>query len=379
MRGVSVAGIGMTAFGRHLDRNLQSLSAEAVSDALADAGLQPGDVQAAYVGNAFAGITTGQEAVRGQVSLLGAVARGIPIYNVENACASSATGFQLAWLAVAAGQVDTALVLGVEKLFHEDRTTAGRALRTAGDVVESAGQPNYFMRIYANRAAAFAERSGATPLHFAMVSMKNRRHGSLNPLAHHRIEVTLDEVLESTMIEVPLTRLMCSPIADGAAAVVLRASDLDRGRRAIPVRAAVVIGGGLDEPVPRRAAKLAYERAGVGPEDLDLVELHDGASPAELDLYEQLGLCRAGEAVRMIATGESSLGGRLPVNSSGGLLARGHPVGATGIAQVHELVCQIRGEAGARQIPNARVGLAENAGGYVGGDTAAGTAIILGR
>ena len=375
MRTVRVTGAGMTAFGKHIERSLRDLTGEAVGAALAEAGRHVEDIQAAFFGNAFAGVTTGQEAVRGQVSLLGSIPRGIPVFNVENACASSASAFYLAWLAVAAGEYDRVLVVGAEKLHHEDRTTAGRALRTAADVEESAQADNYFMGIYAGRAKRYAARTGATPRHFAMVSAKNRAHGSLNPYAQFRSPVTVDDVLESPMIVDPLTRLMCSPIADGAAALVLEASPAGAAPR---VLASVVVSGGTEEHLVARAAAAAYERGGVGPQDLDLVELHDGAAPAELEFYEHLGLCEPGGGVELIEHGATALGGRVPVNPSGGLLSRGHPVGATGVAQIAELAWQLRGRAGRRQVEGARVGLAENTGGYVGGDTAAGTITILG-
>ena len=380
MRRVAIAGVGMTPFGRHPERSLRDLAGEAVRASLADAGIAPERLQMACVGNAFGGIVTGQEAVRGQVALQDVVPRGIPIFNVENACASSASAFHLAWLSVAAGQCDIALAMGVEKLYHADREVSSRALRSAADMENRDYDGNFFMGLYAQRARDYSKQSGATPRHYAMVSAKNRAHGSLNPYAQFRKPVTVEEVLAAPLIVDPLTRLMCSPIGDGAAAAVLVGGAAARGlRRPVWVRASVVVGGGAGEPIGARAARLAYERAGIGPEDVDVIELHDGAAPGELQLYEELGLCRPGEGPGLLERGDTTLGGRIPVNPGGGLIARGHPVGATGVAQLVELVWQLRGEAGDRQVTGACVGLAENSGGYVAGDSAAGSAHILSR
>lgn len=377
MRRVEVAGVGMVAFGRYPSLSLRELGVQAAKAALADADLPPSAIQLAVVGNAFAGLMTGQEAVRGQVVLQDLLPRGIPVFNVENACASSASAFHLAWLSLAANEWNCALVLGVEKLYHQDRELSARALRSAADMDNADYGGNFFMSLYASRALQYSERSGATPRHFAMVSAKNRAHGALNPFAQFRQSVSVDEVLKAPVIVPPLTRLMCSPIGDGAAAAVLRAGPATRRRGSISVRASVVVSGGADEPIAARAARLAYEQAGLGPEDLDLVELHDGAASAELPLYEHLGLCETGYGPMLLERGETALGGRVPVNPSGGLLARGHPVGATGVAQIVEIVWQLRGRARERQVTGARVGLAENTGGYVAGDSAVGSVHIL--
>lgn len=379
MRRVAVAGVGMTRFGRYFDRSLRDLAGEAARAAVEDAGMPSSEIQAAYVGNSVAGITTGQEAVRGQVSLLGSVPRGIPIFNLENACASSATAFHLACVGIGAGQYDCALVVGVEKLYHEDRSVSSRALRAAADLSETGDDANFFVDMYAKRAAAYSERTGATPRHYAMVAAKNRTHGALNPYAQYRKKVSVEEVLESPTIVPPLTRFMCSPIGDGAAAALLVAEPFAHkmNRRSAWVDASVMVSGGAEEPTPARVARIAYARAGIGPEDVDVVELHDGTSPAELQLYEQLGLCPPDTGPEMLERGDTSLGGSIPVNTGGGLVSRGHPVGATGVAQIIEIVWQLRGEAGERQVPEAKVGLAENAGGYVGGDSAAGAVHIL--
>lgn len=376
---VAIAGVGMTSFGRHESRSLRDLTGEAVKTALKDAQLDSTQLQAAFVGNAFAGIVTGQEAVRGQVALLGSVPLGIPIFNVESACASSASAFNLACIGISSGQWSVALVVGVEKLYHSDRSVSQKALTSAVDLTEGLPDEGYFMTNYAARANAYSERTGAKAIHYAMVASKNRNHGSLNPLAQFQKPVTPEEILETPTIAFPITRAMCSPIGDGAAAAILVSSEYAKRltKRPVWVKASVVGSGGTSEPMVALLANKAYECAGLGPDDLDLVELHDGAAPAELELYEHLGLCGKDEGLSMLLKGDTFLGGRIPVNASGGLISRGHPVGATGVAQIAEITWQLRGEAGGRQVPNARIGLTENTGGSVGNDAAAGTIHIL--
>lgn len=396
MRDVYVAGVGMTAFGRHRDRGLKSLSEEAVRAALADAETDPGRVQAVYFGNAMGGLVTGQEMVRAQAALRRTGLLGVPVVNVENACASSSTAFHLGWLAVAAGAADTVVVVGTEKMTSPDRDRAKHALASAADLDELAElearvggadeSRSFFMDLYAETARRYMEASGATVTDFAAVVVKNRRHGAANPHAQFREAVTVEQVLHSRAIVPPLTLFMCSAIGDGSAAVVLTSRDrLPAGRPRIRVAASVLTSGygrketGPQDMASRRAAFRAYEIAGVGPEDVDLLELHDAAAPAELVLYEELGLCGPGEGPRLLRSGETALGGRRPVNPSGGLLAKGHPVGATGCAQLTELADQLWGRAGARQVENARIALAENGGGYIGSDSAAVSVTLLER
>ncbi|HZP41796.1 MAG TPA: thiolase family protein [Candidatus Binatia bacterium] len=386
MRDVAILGVGMTRFGKFLERSLKELAREAVDAALASAGLGREAVQAAVVGNAMAGLMSGQECVRGQVVLREIGIGGIPVVNTENACASSSTALHLGWLWVASGLHDVVLVLGMEKLFHADKQRSFRALAGAADVDAIAAYPetrSMFMDYYADLTRAHMRRFGTTPEQFAAVAVKNHWHGSLNPNAQYRNTCTVDEVLASPMIVEPLTRLMCSPIGDGAAALVVVAGERARrvGGRPVWMKASV-IGSckerGADEPeITERVAGRAYEMAGIGPDDVDVVELHDGSAPAEVIAYEHLGLCPAGEGGRLVADGETALGGRIPVNPSGGLIARGHPVGATGAAQVCELVWQLRGEADRRQVPGARVGLAHNGGGLVQGESAATVVHVL--
>lgn len=394
MRDVVVAGVGMTAFGRFLDRNLKSLSAEAVAAALADAGLTAAAVEAIYFGNAAAGTITGQHNIRGQSALRPTGLLGKPIVNIENACASGSSAVQSAWLAVASGQYDVALAVGAEKLVHPDKSVVFRAMESGLDLdrvdemkaaFASAGAgatQSIFMDIYARMARDCMARSGATAADFARIAVKNYHAGALNPKAQFRDEVTEAQVLQSRMISDPITLLMCSAIGDGAAAVILCSRKVADRLASPPVslRACVLASGSDDAEAPKaatRAARKAFELAGIGPEDIDVVELHDAAAPGEMVLYEELELCGRGGGPALLASGATALGGRMPVNPSGGLLSKGHPVGATGCAQIVELTEQLRGRAGARQVAGARVALAENGGGYLGHDTAACVVTLL--
>jgi len=396
-----IAGVGMTPFGKHLDKGLKAIGGEAVTAALADAGITGDDLDAAYVGNAAAGLVTGQESIRGQVVLRGIGLGKLPVINVENACASASTAVHQAAAMVTAGLYDCVLALGVEKLYHEDKRKSFAAFSGAVDVemleefmaglkkqADSAGassaskgageKRSMFMDIYASVARKHMERYGTTVEQFAAISAKNSRHGHLNERAQFREELTVDQVLAEPMIAEPLTRPMCSPIGDGAAAVILvsperaRLMGIDN-----PVRIrAIVLHSGWDrspddEDVARLCAREAYEEADVGPDDLSLIECHDATAPAELFAYEALGLCATGEGGRLVDAGDTTIGGRVPVNPSGGLLRKGHPVGATGIAQIVELTEQIQGRSGERQVEGASVGLAHNGGGTIGTDAAA--------
>lgn len=403
-----VAGVGMTRFGKHTERGIKDLGAEAVVAAVADAGLGLDDVQMAFAGNCAAGTVTGQESIRGQVILHPLGIGRIPIVNVENACASGSTAFHQACAMVSAGYCDVALALGVEKLTHPDKTVSfaafagavdveevaemlaalsadlpadGAAGDTAGDTAGGAtggagaggGGANrsrsMFMDVYASAARAHMERFGTTVEQFAAVAAKSSYHGSLNPRAQFRDRLTVADVLAAPMIVEPLTRPMCSPIGDGAAAlVVMSAREAARRGLARPVRVVTsVLHSGWDHPpdapgTVELCSSEAYEEAGLGPTDLDCVELHDASAPAEVMAYESMGFCERGEGGPMAESGATRLGGRLPVNTSGGLLRKGHPVGATGTAQIVELTEQLRGTAADRQVEGARVGLTINQG-----------------
>ncbi len=406
----------MVKFGKYLDTSMKVLAREAVKGALRSAGIEAPRVEAAVVGNAMAGLVTGQECVRGQVVLRDMGIGGIPVVNCENACASSATAFHLAWLYVASGMYDVVLALGMEKLYHADKQRSFAAIGAAVDVelmqemiaqmnAAQAGQRakeagkgeasapgnggagqsrSLFMDLYAETARAHMKQYGTTKEQFARVAVKNHRNGSLNPHAQYPEVYTLEEILASPMIADPLTRLMCSPIGDGAAAAVLCASSIAGRFTAKPVRvlASVLSSGADHEPeepgLPQRVLTKAYEIAGLGPKDLDVIEVHDASAPAELIAYEEIGLCPRGEGGRLVDEGATEITGRVPVNPSGGLLAKGHPVGATGIAQISEIFWQLRGEAGKRQVKDPKVGLTDNLGGMVRGEAAAMAVHVLG-
>lgn len=389
MRNVVIAGVGMTSFGKFLQRNLKSLSEEAVKLALDDAGVTAAQVDQVYFGNAAAGVVTGQEMIRAQSSLRNTGLDGKPMFNIENACASSSTALHLAWLSVASGQSETALVVGTEKLSHEDKSVSFGAFAKAVDLEEPlpegfvAGNGSLFMDIYAAKTRKWMAQTGAQPEDFARVVVKSRFAGSLNPQAQFRQETSLGEVLESRMVSDPLTLFMCSSIGDGAAAIFI-CSEAFAAKLDVPkvlIRASAVVSAkatGAREPVAVTASRKAYEQAGIGPQDLHVVELHDASAPAELIHYENLGLCEPdGGAIALIRSGDTDIGGRISVNPSGGLLSRGHPIGATGAAQIVELTIQLRGRAGKRQRPGAKVALAENNGGQLAGDSAIAAVTIL--
>jgi acetyl-CoA acyltransferase len=418
MREVYIAGAAMTRFGKFPDTTIRALAEEATRGAMDDAGVTASDVGMVFFSNAVAGLLTNQEMIRGQVALRHTGLLGLPMVNVENACASASSAFYLACLAVGSGAVDVALAVGSEKLTHEDRARSFAAIGTAVDQLQvaelqqwassgSAGSPlpeqadalpagtggaapeqagggkrSFFMDIYAASSRAYMKSSGATREDFAQVAVKSHRHAALNPFAQYRTEVTVDDVLASREIASPLTLLMCSPIGDGAAALVVCSPEMARrlGAR-VRVRACALVSGRDRGPgeagAAERAARAAYEQAGVGPGDLDVVELHDAAAPAELITYEELGLCGEGEGPQLLASGATALGGRLPVNPSGGLLSKGHPIGATGCGQLVELAEQLRDRCGPRQVAGARMALAQNGGGFLGTDAAAMVVTVL--
>ena len=384
MRDVYVAGTGMTRFAKQPGRGLKDLTAEAVNAAMKDAGLAVEDVQACYFGNAVAGSMTGQEMLAGQFLLRPLGFGGIPVFNVENACASASTAFHLAWQAVATGAQDAVLAVAAEKMTHPDKARSFAAIGGSVDVDTTpadlpAGR-SFLMDMYAESALRYMERTGATRADLAEVVVKNQRHGKLNPAAQYGGELTVEQVLAAREIVWPFTLQMCSPISDGAAAALLVSDDVCPPGATVAVLASVARSAPVDglTSVTGLAAAAAYELAGLGPADLDCAEVHDAAASAELVICEQLGLAEPGGGPALIRSGKTRLGGALPVNTSGGLLARGHPIGATGLAQIAEAVTQLRGTAGGRQVPDARIALTQNAGGWHGGDNVAGVVHIFG-
>ncbi len=387
MNRLYVVGAAMSPFGRFTDMGLAAIAGNVVKQALAGAGISPSAVDAVFVANAVGATVLGQEMVAGQAALRGTGLAGVPVFNVENACASGQSAVHLAAAYVRAGLAETVLALGVERMTHVDKTRPMRALAGAVDV-EELGPPedkppghSFFMDLYAERARAALDR-GLTVEDFARVVVKNQANGLLNPRAQFGRDLSIEDVLQAREIVAPLTLLMCSPISDGAACVVItnRRPTADAAPPVELLATAVKSGrdgSGLTSATVRAVAA-AYEEAGVGPEDLSLVELHDATAPAEIDLYQDLQLCGPGEAAALLKSGGTRIDGTVPVNASGGLLAKGHPVGATGIAQIVELSEQLTGRSGPRQVAGARIGLAHNAGGWIGDDNAVASVAILG-
>jgi acetyl-CoA acyltransferase len=363
MSDVFVVGIDMTKFQKAgTGPSVDLLGAQAALMALDDCGLEIQQMEALYCGN------LGQaNAMVGQRVLQQIGQTGIPVVNCANACATGATAFREAWMAIKAGVYDLVLAVGVEKM-------GGGLLGGAGG---GTGIPKEGLLGSGTMPAVFAEagmehtrKHGTTFEQFAKVSVKNHHHSTMNPKSMYQIETPLETVMNAEMIAYPNTKLMCSVNVDGSAAAVLasekKARELGLMKRAVRVKASVMTSDPWQErdlvmpdvnTCTRLAAKKAYEMAGVGARDINLVELHDCFATAELLHYENLGLCGEGEAGKMIDTGETALGGRVPVNVSGGLLSKGHPLGATGIANIYEVSTHLRGEAGKRQVPNARFGL----------------------
>jgi len=366
MREVAVVGAGMIPHRKYREKSVMDLGAEAVRLALMDAGIAQNKIQAAYCGCVYADMLLGQKIFK-QTGIY-----GVPIFNVENACSSGATAFHEAYCAIAEGRYDTALVLGVEKL----TAFGGGTIPLDRDDVE-VRQGLVMPGLYAMRARRYMEEYGLKPETLAKVSVKSRKNASLNPHAQYRDPVTVEDVLNSRMIADPLTLMQCCPTSDGAAAVILTTLEESRKYTTEPIRVLVsevtsgkYTNGFRDMTIPEitvRGAAEAYKLAGVGPEDIDVAEVHDAFTIAELLYYEALQFCGRGEAARMIENGETEIGGRIPVNPSGGLLSKGHPLGATGVSQMVEIVTQLRGQAKERQVEGAKVGLTHCTGGGISG------------
>ncbi len=381
MTDVHVIGAGMTPFTRIAEASLADLARDAVYRSLIDAGIDAKSIGAGFFANVLGPRLTG-EVTAGQHVMAEVGIKRIPVVNVENACTSGSTAIWLAVNAIRAGATDVALVIGAEKM-----SVPGLGLISSGSE-----EPETLLGLvtpasFALRARRHMVEFGTTAIQMAMVSVKNRNHAIENPLAQYRQAVTVEQVLSSPMIADPITRLQCCPIADGAAAVILASSHIARGKkRSVRIDSSILCSGSYQNPVDLvrwetdyRGAKLAYEQAGMGPQDLDLIECHDAFSIAEIMHCEALGLCEPGAGGALVERGETALGGRIPVNVSGGLLSRGHPIAATGCAQVVELVQQLRGEAGARQVEKARTGLAQCMGGDQAGDAKSCTVIVLSK
>jgi len=412
MEPIYIAGAGMTPFGRHLQWSVKDLTRQAVEAALRDAGCERAQLQAAYFANATQGHMEGQHMVRGQLALRAMGVQGIPVVNVENACASASTALHLAVQHVQSGAADIVLAVGAEKMCSDDKARTFAAFDGAWDVHDTAagkarllamgeGVPpppgsqsprpySVFMDIYAAMGRLHMRAFGTTQRQFAAVAAKNHAHSVHNPLAQYRDAMSVAQVLVAPPISYPLTLPMCSPVSDGAAAaIVCNAAGLKRlrgdARRAVRVLGCALQTGSeraaddLENHLVRRAAHRLYEQAGVAPQDVNVAEVHDATAIGEILQSELLGLVPPGQGGPAAERGETALGGRIPINPSGGLESKGHPIGATGLGQIYELVTQLRGEAGARQVPDVRIALAENGGGLAGVEEAVACLTLLGR
>lgn len=412
MSAIYIAGIAMTVFGRHTERSLHDLAGEALQGALKDAGCDAGDIGSAFYAGMTNGPLQGQTAIPGQVVFSKIGIEGIPIFNVENACASGSSAVNLAVQSLKAGTTDVALALGAEKMNIADKMKAFSIFEAGWDVSrveenyqtlmamgegivppdgsESTRPYSKFMAIYAAMCRWHMKTYGTTQRQIAAVCAKNHQHSVHNPYSQFRQPFTIDEVLASPPITYPITLPMCAPLSDGAAAVILCTEEglkrigADRGR-CIKVAASVIRSfthRRLDQPemhIGHLAAMQAYQIAGLGPHDMHVAEVHDASAMGEIIQAENLGFVPRGEAGPAAERGDFTLGGRIPINPSGGLESKGHPLGATGIGQLYELVTQLRGEAGARQVDGARHAIQENGGGLQGVEEAAVAIHILSK
>jgi acetyl-CoA acetyltransferase len=403
MRKVFIAGVGMTQFAKHMDKSIKVLAKIALERVIADAGVKLSDVEAAWFSNSGWGFSYGQDCIRGQVALKPAGLEGIPITNVENACAGGSTGLHHAWLGVASGLYECALAIGAEKGYLEDKEKMFKGFWSGFDVenamehikmlqavsekIKLADDPGVagkdrsaFMDIYSAFCRWHMEKYGTTQKQVAIIASKDHFHSSMNPYAQFQKKMSVEEILAARLVSWPLTVPMCTPIGDGAAAVIVCSEDfLKRLKNARPVKILTsVLGSGTNRPLEAEAqdiavrlSRKAYNIAGVGPEDINVAEVHDASSFGELHQTEAMGFCKFGEGGHYAESGATTLGGKMPVNTSGGLISRGHPIGASGIGQIFELVTQLRHEAGDRQVKNCRLALAENGGGNLGFEDAA--------
>ena len=405
-RSIHISGVGMTALGKHKGRSVKDLTREAVTAALADAGLAPDRVEAALFANTRQPILEGQNAVRGEIALAEVGIEGVAVVNVENACASGSSAVALGADMIRAGRAQTVLVVGAEKMVFPDRDdlvmkafkggtdverieeTAERMAALGAGLIpadaKDAARRSFFMDIYAGLARAHMERFATTQEQIAAAAAKNHAHAAHNPNAQYRHAMSVEAVLADKPIVWPLTRAMCAPVSDGAAALVLQAED------AAPEGAVKLAGVGwttatardpedYDAHLGRRAALSAYEDAGIGPQDVDLAEVHDATSFAEILQIENLGLCPRGQGGPFTMSGATALGGSVPVNVTGGLVSKGHPVGATGVIQIVEMTRQLRGQGGGAQVEDARVAVCENGGGFLGVEEAVTLVTVLAR
>jgi len=368
MRDVFIGGIGLSKFGVYPEKETYDFGSEAIFHALKNGGLNWNDIQAVFAGSVYQGTGSGHQAVK-EVGLT-----GIPVINVENACSSGSSAFRLAYQMVATELYDVVIALGMEKM------PEGPIPSTAFRPWELSSGFNVQMANYANETMEYMEETGVSADDFALVTVKNRKNGAMNPNARFQKAVSVEEVNNSRMVASPLRLFHCCPLADGAGAIILCSKNkLKAASRPVSVAASVLTSGIYGEGalamgtgsslryphskgIVELSAEEAYEISGCGPEDMDIVQVYDTMAPAEVWDVEKLGFCKKGESIKLLRDGQFNIGGKLPINTDGGLMSRGHPLGATGIAQICEIITQLRGEAGERQVANAKVGLAHSMG-----------------
>lgn len=412
MSNVYIVGVGMTPLGRHLDKSVKQLSRLAIDNVLADAGCEKGVIEAAWFANTRQGIFEGQHGIRGQCALRAYGFEEIAIFNTDNACCSSSSALLQAFAAVKAGLYGVALVVGAEKMNYPEKSeemfsafkgswdreladehirglcALGEGMDLPPEAQQAQGEHSVFMDIYSASARFHMKHFGTTQRQIAEVASKNHWNSQFNPLAQYQTPMTVEEVLADKLISWPVTRSMCAPMSDGAGAVVICNEEMlshFNQSRAVRIMS-IVLGSGtnrrpeeFERQASRLAAQKAYRMAGIGPRDISVAELHDASASAEIIQSECMGFCELGMGGKLVESGSTRLGGALPINPSGGLLSKGHPTAATGAIQIHELVTQLRGEAGKRQVEHARFALAENGGGFYGLEEAAVTVTILGK
>ena len=392
-----IIGVSVTPFGKHPEKSVKQLTETVCSESLADAKLDPKEVEAIWFSNTRQQMLEGQNTIRGQIALQDCGFGGVPIINVENACASGSSAVWSAVAYMAATGANFTMAVGADKMFFPDKpdqmfaafqggtevarveenskflASIGRELIPAGEE-GGAARRSFFMDVYGAFARQHMLKFGTTQEQFAAASAKAHYHSTMNPLSQYQKDMSIEQVMNDKPIVYPFTRSMCAPISDGAsAAVIARGSALtsEQKSRAIRLRSMAVTTAtkreltDYENHLGRRAALKAYEIAGIKPSDIDVVELHDATAYAEIQQIENLGLCGIGEGGPYTLSGATTLGGETVVNPCGGLMSKGHPVGATGIAMLHELVTQLRGDAGARQVKDAKVAVAENGGGFL--------------
>ena len=397
---VYIHSVGMIKFGKYLDKSIKNLTGEVLESIKNDNNLSLREIEAAWFSNAAWGMYEFQHSIRGQVALSANKIDKIPIINVENACASGSTAFHGAWTAIKAGLFDCVLAIGVEKIYQEDRSKMMKGFMTYTDVErtkklieqlklmaekekakkakeqgteeskEKKGGHSAFMDLYAMAARTHMKEYGTTKRQLAVVAAKNHNNSTLNPLAQYTFPMNVEEVMNDYEVAYPLTRSMCAPVGDGAAAAILCSEKFLKEHpvdRAILIRASIVQSGSWKkDDIAKRASEAAYKMAGLSPKDINVAEVHDATAFGEIHQIEQMGFCPIGQGGPFTESGATALDGEIPINTSGGLISRGHPIGASGLAQIYELVVQLRGEAGKRQIKDSRLALAENGGGNIG-------------